>query len=518
MMPILIGLIAYGIADAAPVENRGLYALWYNNDLSVMEVPFITGGQIVCQWKDVEPEKGQYDFSVIEQQLSGLNRLGRKTTLQINGNQKPDWLFNEVPYTSERLSTQVKDPKGTLMYWHPVHQNAYTEMLKQFAVFIRRCPDRDALIGMRLNFNPIGTEHLQVPDKYTSPDVWTVPDGVDPGEPFTDKINLEYQDAVVTTYVDYISPLIKVFVRNGVKSEIEQRYREMFESGNLGWFHTSSEAEPRSTGTEFRYMRFYNDCRSGKTVGFAEPWASAWGDHGGKEDHRPFSPPQWNYWRLLIDLHCGISYIGIYKNDLNVAVLGQYTLNNRYDEKKDQLGYQQEFQEAFEFAAKYVGYHVAPEESPGAWVAFRETHEIMADNGQGKSQRQLHHFTGDYSFLMERQPDKTFGVHNVGPETQRYGAWARRLPAGEQLTVTANPDFIDSLNDATANITYLDEAGSAGREFEVTLGSGNQKVRLKGTGQWKTAQFAAKGRRLQTLTITARDDLYLHMVEICRKE
>jgi hypothetical protein len=60
-----------------------------------------------------------------------------------------------------------------------------------------------------------------------------------------------------------------------------------------------------------------DDARSGKTSAYAEPWASAWGHHGGLRDDRWCSPPQWMYWRLLNDLHCGVSYIAIYGSDLH---------------------------------------------------------------------------------------------------------------------------------------------------------------------------------------------------------
>jgi hypothetical protein len=254
---LLIVLSLCGAAFAVPVENRGIYALWYGDDLSILEAPYVTGGQIVCQWRDVEPEKGQYDFSIIARQLQRLGAMGCKTTIQSNGIRKPEWLFEEVPYTPERLSIQVRDEKGTLMYWHPTHRSAYIRMLKQFAHFMRSARDRDALIGMRLNFNAIGTEHLHVPHEYRRPEAWMVPGGVDPGQSFGENVNLEYQDAIVAAFVEHIAPLVKLFVRNGIRPEIEERYREHFDSGKLGWFHTSSEAEPRSTGTEFRYMRFY---------------------------------------------------------------------------------------------------------------------------------------------------------------------------------------------------------------------------------------------------------------------
>src|SRR5262249_29791711 len=152
---------------------------------------------------------------------------------------------------------------------------------------------------------------------------WIVPAGADPGPPWSQEQVALYEKAVVDTFVNDLSPHAKIFVRNNVRSEIAEQYHSQFQSGKLGWFHTSSEAEPRSHGLETQYRRFYDDCRSGTTVGYAEPWASAWGDHG-IVDHRWCSPPQWNYWRLLLDLHCGVSFIALYANDLGVAVTGNY--------------------------------------------------------------------------------------------------------------------------------------------------------------------------------------------------
>ena len=103
-------------------------------------------------------------------------------------------------------------------------------------------------------------------------------------------------------------------------------------------FHTSSEIQPRSKGVQRQYEAFLKYCKPGNTVGYAESWADARGRHGGKTDPRPFGEAQWNYWRLLIDLNCGVSFIAIYGSDLS------------------RVG-EPEFRQAFEFAAKYAGYH-----------------------------------------------------------------------------------------------------------------------------------------------------------------
>ena len=339
---------------AAPPPGHGTFAIWYGDKYELLKVPNIVGGQVVVQWQDVEPEQGKYDFAPIAQELHKLHGLKMKTTVQINGNYKPAWLFAKVPYYPEKLSVQVCDKAGTLMYWHPVFLGAYTNMLQAFAEFLSKSTDREAVIGIRLNFDALGTEHSTIPEPAQDLSKWIVPPGARPGPSWSKSAVLAYEKAVVDTYVSRLSPYAKIFVRNSIKPEIAERYRADFASGKLGWFHTSSEAEPRSGFTENQYRRFYEDCRSGKTVGYAEPWASAWGDHG-LVDHRWCSPPQWNYWRSLLDLHCGVSFVALYANDLVVAGNGTYHVKqHRYDEQTDRRGYQQEFAEAFRFTARAI--------------------------------------------------------------------------------------------------------------------------------------------------------------------
>jgi hypothetical protein len=46
-------------------------------------------------------------------------------TAQVNGNEKPSWLFDRVPCVPEPLSVQVRDAQGTLMYWHPAFEQDF---------------------------------------------------------------------------------------------------------------------------------------------------------------------------------------------------------------------------------------------------------------------------------------------------------------------------------------------------------------------------------------------------------
>ena len=51
---------------------------------------------------------------------------------------------------------------------------------------------------------------------------------------------------------------------------------------------------------------------------------------------------------------------------------------------------------------------------------------------------------------MRRRPDDSShgeDVVNVGPEDQRFGAWARILPAGETMQLELDEPFVASLSD-----------------------------------------------------------------------
>jgi hypothetical protein len=204
-------------------------------------------------------------------------------------------------------------------------------------------------------------------------------------------------------------------------------------------------------------------------------------------DSRWCGPEQWNYWRLLSDLNCGVSFIAIYGADLAHAS-------------------NPEFRAAFDFAALYAGYHASPAVSPGAWVALREGNTLK----------------GDYTFLMRRiAGDEMPPLEKVGPANQRFGAWARQLRKGSTIRFALDESFAGSIEGraATVQVVYLDKGlgvittRCAGREFSTSL---------KDTGQWQAARFVLEKATLRAdatgahITLAADADVALHMIEARR--
>lgn len=511
---LLASLLALPSADpaavaeyqaAAPAAERGLYAIWAGNKPALLDLPFVHGGQAVVQWAWLEPAPGEYDWSRLDAILQALHERRSPGTVQVNGNLKPAWLYERVPSRPDKLSIQIGDDQGTLMYWHPNHRKAYTDFIAAYGRHIAESPYHDAVLGVRLNFNALGTEHMHLKPPDRDPAKWTFPPGVEPGPAYDASTVPTYQRAVVDAFVQAFRPHTRVFVRNNIEDDLRQTYATEFASGDLCWFHTSSELEPRY---EAQYRTFLDWCRSGKTVAYAESWADAWGAHGIR-DPRWCSPPQWNWWRLLIDLHCGVSFIAVYGNDLQVALDGTTQGKN----KETKPSYQAEFTAAFEFAAKYAGYHASPTQSPGAWVAFRSEQENV------NYQKPLKDLTGDYTFLAGRVlPDQTVPLRLAGPDDQRFGAWAVKLPAGEQLTVRLDEQFAASLQGrpAAISVTWLDEGAG---NLTIAGGGATQTVARGGSGRWQTATVpleSAAFEAARAVTVTAEADLTLHMIEVTR--
>ena len=473
-------------SERVPDPNRGLYAIWARPQQQTL--PFLKGGQICLQWKDVQSAPGRYDFSKLDAALKKAHAAGRPATVQINGNRRPDFLFNQVPYHPKQLSVQVGDKQGTLMFWHPAHLEAYLGLIEAYGRHLRQSPYKDAVLGVRLNFNSVGTEHLHIEKAYRSLDQWITPPGVEPGTEWNRPAMEDYKRHVVAAFMKHFKPDVRVFVRNNVvlDASLDSSLLEHFETGRLSLFHTSSEVEPRR-GAERRYQAFIDYARSGKTLAYAESWADAWGRHGGKTDPRWCSPCQWNYWRLLVDLHCGVSFIAIYGSDLAHA-----------DEP--------EFDAAFQFAARYAGYHASPTVAPGAWVALREGNYLK----------------GDYTFLMKRLPDDaSTAVKNVGPDEQRYGAWARIIPTSGRASFQLDNRFAASLANtkATVRIIYLDDSDG---KFSVRVGNQQMAVPMKKSERWQVAEIQVDPQTFvhrkgaADIRLTPDQPLTLHIVEVSR--
>ncbi|AXY74222.1 hypothetical protein D3H65_09655 [Paraflavitalea soli] len=81
-------------------------------DHPLLSHPMFTGAQIMYSWKDFEPQKGQYDFSILKQDYEYLKKYGKKIFIQLQ-----DVTFNPAyKAIPAYLFTEEFDGGATLQY------------------------------------------------------------------------------------------------------------------------------------------------------------------------------------------------------------------------------------------------------------------------------------------------------------------------------------------------------------------------------------------------------------------
>ena len=501
-------------AEVLPHPDRGIYSVWIQPGREKdMDLPFIKGGQICLQWADLEPEEGKYDFSALDKQAQVFRDRRMKCTVQVNANRKPGWMFKCIPYYTKGMGAE-EDPNGRPMYWYPRFTNAYLNFLKAFADHLKRAPYKDTILGVRQNFNAIGTEGIVMNDPQAK-DLknWVIPEGIstDTLHAWTAKDQSDYQRVVMQAWVKEFVPDIFVFVRGHLPDPVLEPYLDLFESGKLGLFSTG--ATPVETKNDYfihMYTHFAKYSKTGKALGYAEPMSDCWGYHGRPRQNKPkmiVTPAQMNYWRLLLDLHYGLSFIACYGMDLDMACDGTHPYEGKLPELKD------EFYQADLFATKYAGYLNSPSQSPGAWVALRQLDRKPGD--------EKYPLTNDCEFLMKRLPDNSKGIKNAGPPNQRFGGWARVLAKGETMNLVMDKRFKKSLagKPGVIHLIYLDNENGT---IQLAAGGQTYPIEMKNSGKWVTAsvdlaqaQFANDDEA--DIHVTCPEaELTLHMLELSR--
>jgi hypothetical protein len=476
----------------------GVYAIWYGYDQTnetVLNSKYLKGGQTVVQWKDCEPSEGVYDFSLLNTRIAALAARGLKTTVQINGNSKPDYLFDKVPYLPRKVHVQVADEKGSLMYWHPYFTRAYLNFLSAYARFMKNSPYLDMVTGVRQNYCMFGNEIGLIEGLYDlKVSDWIIPPGVEYVKASPAQTS-QFKEKVIEQHVKEFIPEVRVLFRAGVDDAFIQENIALFESGLAGFFETGAAMEQNQRySQEWRYSTYIKYCKPGIAVGFSELISGRL---------RPYSEIQWQYWRVLSELHSGISYIGTRPLPFEKAHLENDT---RYIN-------------VLEFADKYAGYHALPAESPGAWIALR---------GKGDS------FPWDYTFLMESLDSSSLtDLKRVGSDEDPYGAWAQNLAVGGRILLDIHDDFYSADQrsvgvKATLRVIYYDSGkGSWTLKYDAS-GDPAKIARVitnRNTKKWIILDIPVNDGYFDNRSLDKADmvientdagDLVVHMVELVR--
>jgi hypothetical protein len=480
-------------AQAPLHQERGVALIWYGSQDNLSHRDsIVTTGQIMFMWRDFEPVRGKYAFEELDEELEEISKKGLKTTVQINGNVHPDYLFRIVPYLDGVALPGQKDHTigyGPLMYWNETYKERYSALVRALSEHLKNSPHKEIILGIRQSYCAVGTEHHFIPHEYRDSSKWTINRRAFWGgseNDWTEETGDNYKEWALDLFIDeFITNAgLNIFMRASAISDgiTKERHLRMVERGELWLFHTSSEPQPRNESKNKQYQVFVDYCKTGMTYGFMESWSMA-NTHSEKwewtrTDH-PITKAQFNYWTLLCNLHCGATFPAMRPEDLD----------------------RPEFSEDYLFTRKYAGFLHAPEEAPGTWIAFREGDFL----------------TGDYNYLMERNPNDN-GIPVYNADTTKYGLWARKYNEKETCRLKIDRDFMMSLGEnpyVKVKIRYLDDNKGTIRLRAFTKFMSFEK---EGTGEWKLVELSMKVTNPEPLIdIIALDgSLTLHMVEIER--
>lgn len=478
----------------------GVYAVWHGTRQDVFESSAVVGGQVWALWAQVEPEPGQYDFSLLDERLEAIRNAGRQATVQLNANDHPAWLFDQVPYLPLRLHT-VRSERGTPMYWHPTYVTAQLALIEALARWIRTHPHREAIAAVRLSYNAVGTEGLTIPEAYHRATAWERGAGVSVGPDWSPDRAVTYAELIVDQYIDKVAPVSFLLVRRAVFQErqsrlgqgaqgarLRTRLQPLLDAGRAGVFHTSSDIQPRNGGfSRDVYETMRAQCRERRRICYAEAITTAAGRRTDYPTTDAPSATQWFYWRVLADLNLGVSRLAVNRLDLV-----------RWEDPGVALG--------VDFARRHLGAHLAPSTSDGAWIAFRRGDFL----------------TGDYGVLAGAQGCGE-RITGVGPADQPYGLWATRLRPGVDCEVRFDEDF---LLDAAPDALQLTVLARSTRQEPASLGlaglgHGAAQLTVPGGGAWHPLRVSLTpddtDSALRPLFVEALDHpVDLHLIELTR--
>src|SRR5207245_1117548 len=171
-----------------------------------------------------------------------------------------------------------------------------------------------AVLLVRASPNAYGTESTDPPPGDPNPpdnsSCRPTPDGHIDARPWSLTLMRQYYEGVMRGYYDALIPLgIHVALR--AKLFTFTNYNVPFELidtrlGGQGWiFGTGTLADPRGTAQGQDKLAI-DYARPGYTIAYWEPG-----------QHASFANAvSWNYWRLLLELYKGVSYVAVFGKDL----------------------------------------------------------------------------------------------------------------------------------------------------------------------------------------------------------
>lgn len=184
---ILFTLLTAASYLNAQTDLRGIYI--YTNDVSQVtkatatqltqsfNIPGVDGVALVIGWNAIEPSKGQFDWTLLDQWIGQIAALGKKIDLVVPaGGSMPAWLFQPLPngggavdlnftITPHGGQTSVCQTVDIAAPWDPAFLTHWDAMLAALSAHMKSAGTYNAITLVRITGVNRTTEELRLPNQ-----------------------------------------------------------------------------------------------------------------------------------------------------------------------------------------------------------------------------------------------------------------------------------------------------------------------------------------------------------------
>ena len=158
-------------------KPKGLFSSSFGNE-SALDHNEVNGSLIRVKWSEIEPRKGEYDFSIIDQYLAPIKTRGLQWSLGvIAGSNSPNWLIDSLGIEFFEITGFDKSVKKIPKIWDPKVNDLFKNLAEALAA--NYADDQDLVLvyvpqmtanGIEGHFNAVSISDLT--DAGLTPDRW----------------------------------------------------------------------------------------------------------------------------------------------------------------------------------------------------------------------------------------------------------------------------------------------------------------------------------------------------------
>jgi len=554
---LYILMFAFSVNAFSQKALKSPYGIWAGGP--GCDMPFVRGFWVACKWAELEPEKGKFNWSILEDQIKQACKEGTSIGLIVDvGPDSPEWLYsNGVPkvFNSDHINSRgvshlLKFPYYPY-YFDPNYIKYWFKQIRTTANWIGALPD-SLRAGIVFVQTAEGTTGDEGPYK-------GVP--LDAKYRFNEK-DKKWVDLKVEAWKIYkgiygsMNPPIQLLINSGNSQQYEgildtlvpDAWKKSGHPGHIYQFNgekayfnsLKNQIWQRSSTGEFRRFRSEMD-----------ETTNGWF----KENHS-----QNMYWLNIFCLHYGLDIFRmgchLLENPVYRPGLDFFSKYAGQKDPKDAIGAFSAMKDVLDAADKVrfpeSKYGTANPDNKDRFLAIVKEYEKFGarigdidhaiggamNNRRSKAINDVGYdlFDGNYEvFLNQLSPNQTsIGWWNIGPEDEPYGRFARSFDYANgknTMYFILNKDFFSKQPNkgVTVRVVYLDK-GTGKWSLQYNGKDGNVKtastVSNTNSGNWKEinveindGRFTGKGPKGADLMLNneSKEDAYFHMVELMRK-